>query len=96
MLTETRLLESQGRDAEALEVLRQRFLNDWPLASRVLWIMERARLAGRLGQPEPALRDYRFVTRVWANADPELQPVVKEARDAVVRLDGRGMPSAAD
>jgi serine/threonine-protein kinase len=88
VLTRAKLLESQGRDAEALEVLRQRFLNDWPFASRVLWIMERARLADRLGQPESALRDYRFVTRVWANADPELQPVVQEAEDAVSRLGG--------
>jgi hypothetical protein len=83
-----RLLESQGRHAEALEVLQSRFLNDWPLASRILWIMERARLADRLGQAEPALRDYRFVTRVWAHADPELQPVVEEAEAAAFRLGG--------
>jgi hypothetical protein len=49
--------------------------------------MERARLADRLGQPEPALRDYRFVTRVWASADAELQPVVEEAAAAVQRLE---------
>jgi serine/threonine-protein kinase len=87
VLTRAKLLESQGRDAEALEVLQARFLNDWPLASRVLWIMERARLADRLGQPEPALRDYRFVTRVWASADAELQPVVEEAHAAALRLE---------
>jgi len=88
VLTRARLLESQGRGAEALEVLQQRFLNDWPLASRVTWIMERARLADRLGQTETALRDYRFVSRVWANGDPEVQPVVREAEAAVRRLGG--------
>lgn len=50
--------------------------------------MERARLEERLGPPELALRDYRFVTRVWALADPELQPVVRKAADAVDRLGG--------
>gem|GEM_PF-2629344 len=42
------------------------------------------------------MRDYRFVTRVWAHADPELQPVVREADEAVVRLAGRGAESRAD
>jgi hypothetical protein len=83
-----RLLEAVGRDAEALEVLQSRYINDWPLASRVIWIMERARLADRLGQTEPALRDYRFVSQVWADADPELQPIVREAETAALRLGG--------
>ncbi len=88
VLYRARLLEAVGRDAEALEVLQSRFINDWPLASRVIWIMERARLAERLGQTEPALRDYRFVSQVWADADPELQPIVEEAEAAVLRLGG--------
>ena len=60
----------------------------WPLASRVTWILERARLADRLGQTETALRDYRFVSQVWADAVPELQPIVREAEEAVARLGG--------
>lgn len=43
-------------------------------------------LADRLEQTEPALRDYRFVSQVWADADPELQPIVEEAEEAVSRL----------
>jgi hypothetical protein len=86
VLVRARLLKAVGREAEALEVLRSRFLNDWPLASRVMWVLERARLAEQLGQTESALRDYRFVTRVWAHADPELQSLVSEAEAAVVRL----------
>ena len=86
VLYRARLLEAVGRDAEALEVLQSRFINDWPLASRVIWIMERARLADRLGQTEPALRDCRFVSQVWADADPELQPIVREAETAALRL----------
>ena len=88
VLARASLLKNVGRPEEALEVLQSRFLNDWPLASRVLWILERARLAEQLGRTEPALRDYQFVTRVWANADPELQPVVSEAEEAVLRLGG--------
>jgi len=88
VLVRARLLNSVGRDAEALEVLQGRFINDWPLASRVIWIMERARLADRFGQTESALRDYRFVSQVWANADPELQPIVEEAEAAVLRIGG--------
>jgi DNA-binding SARP family transcriptional activator/TolB-like protein len=87
VLVHSRLLAAKGSPAEALEVLQSRFLNDWPLASRVVWILERARLAEQLGQPEQALRDYRFVTRVWARADPELQPRVREAGAAVRRLE---------
>jgi hypothetical protein len=88
ILVRARLLESRERDAEALKVLQHRFLNDWPLASRVVWVMERARLEEKLGHPEPALRDYRFVTRVWVHADPDLESIVREAEDAVRRLGG--------
>lgn len=88
VLVRARVLVAVGRDAEALEVLQGRFINDWPLASRVIWIMERARLADRLGQTEPALRDYRFVSQVWADADTELQPTVREAETAALRLGG--------
>ncbi len=88
VLVRARLLVAVGREAEALEVLQGRYINDWPLASRVMWIMERARLADRLGQNESALRDYRFVSQVWADADPELQPIVREAEGAVTRLGG--------
>jgi hypothetical protein len=42
----------------------------------------------RLGQTEQALRDYRFVSQVWADADPELQPIVREAEEAVALLGG--------
>jgi hypothetical protein len=86
VLVRARLLDAVDRDSEALEVLQSRYINDWPLASRVIWIMERARLADRLGQTETALRDYRFVSQVWADADPELQPMVREAEEAVLRL----------
>jgi hypothetical protein len=88
VLVRARLLDAVDRDSEALEVLQSRYINDWPLVSRVIWMMERARLADRLGQKEQALRDYRFVGQVWADADPELQPIVREAEEAVKRLGG--------
>jgi len=87
-IVHARLLKATGRKAEALKVLQDRFVNDWPLASRVVWVLERARLAEQVGEAEQAIRDYRFVTRVWTHADPELQPSVREAESAVLRLGG--------
>ncbi|MCK5449185.1 MAG: hypothetical protein KAJ43_13625, partial [Gemmatimonadetes bacterium] len=83
-----RLLRALGRDREAFDVLMARFPNDWSLASRVVWILERARVADSVGERDQALRDYRFITKVWLYADPEFQPVVAEAREAVARLEG--------
>ncbi len=82
-----RLLRALGRDREAFDVLMARFPNDWSLASRVVWILERARVADSVGERDQALRDYRFITKVWLYADPEFQPVVVEAWEAVARLE---------
>ena len=90
IVNRARLLIAAGRENEAHELLRHRTPNDWPLASRVVWALERARLAERLGNTDLALRDYLFVTRVWRHADPELQPYVAEAAAGVERLRLRG------
>jgi hypothetical protein len=48
--------------------------------------MERARAFDRVGRRTEAARDYAFVTEAWRGADPELQPVVRAAREALTRL----------
>ena len=48
--------------------------------------LERGRVAERLGEREKAIESYRFVTEAWRRADPELQPYVGEAREALARL----------
>jgi hypothetical protein len=43
-------------------------------------------VAERMGDREKAARDYQYVVAVWRHADPELQPYVTEAREALTRL----------
>jgi hypothetical protein len=42
-----------------------------------------------MGDRRTAAKYYRFVAQAWLHADPELQPVVAEARAAITRLDGK-------
>lgn len=51
-----------------------------------LWMLLRARVAERTGDPVTAIASYRFVRDVWVRADPVLQPYVAEARAALTRL----------
>ncbi len=86
VIIKSRLLAASGRVEEASAELERPFLQDWPLTSRVVWRLERARLSERLGRSEDARRDYRFVSEVWRYADPELKPYVEEAKAALERL----------
>jgi hypothetical protein len=54
--------------------------------SEILWTLERARVAERLGDRETAARDYQYVADVWRRADAPLQPYVAEAREALLRV----------
>jgi serine/threonine-protein kinase len=84
-LIEARLLASQGRARQAGEVLD---LWVWraegPLY--VLGMLDRARIAESLGEREKAMQSYLFVVDVWRRPDPELQPFVVEARNALTRM----------
>ncbi|HEU4830457.1 MAG TPA: protein kinase [Gemmatimonadales bacterium] len=48
--------------------------------------LELARILERTGRPDEARKEYEFVVYAWRNADPELRPRVREAREAVERL----------
>jgi tetratricopeptide (TPR) repeat protein/TolB-like protein len=48
--------------------------------------LQLARVLEREGRPVEAREAYQFVAYAWRHADPELQPVVNEARQAVARL----------
>jgi hypothetical protein len=84
-LTEARLLASQGRAQQAGEVLD---LWVWKAEGPifVLGVLEQARIAERLGERQKAVDSYQFVVDVWRHADPELQPFVLEARNALTRM----------
>jgi serine/threonine-protein kinase len=88
-LTEARLLEVVDENRRAME-LRDRWaaldpLDRWA-GQEPLVVLERARLAERLGDREKAVKSYQFVANVWRHADPELQRYVGEARSALARL----------
>jgi tetratricopeptide (TPR) repeat protein len=48
--------------------------------------LHRARIAERLGQRDEAVRHYQRVVALWQGADPELQPLVEEARGRLGEL----------
>jgi eukaryotic-like serine/threonine-protein kinase len=84
-LTYARLLEATGRHEAAFALLDPGFPQRHAYPIRPLWTLERARVADRLGEREKAIESYRFITEVWRNADPELQPYVAEAHAALRR-----------
>lgn len=80
--TQFRLLVATGRDAEAAWAWDRLYVHRVPL------MLERARVAERLGDRPGAIKYYRFVVQAWRNADAELQPVVSEARAGLQRMGG--------
>jgi hypothetical protein len=52
----------------------------------VLGVLERGRIAEGLGERQKAIDSYQFVVDVWRRADPQLQPFVVEARNALTRM----------
>ena len=87
--TIVQLLVTAGRYREAAKRLERR----WPGTTGcsngfddVLWTMQRARVFERLGRRSEAAADYAFVADAWRTADLELQPFVRESREALARL----------
>ena len=86
-LFQAQVLAASGRLEEAaVRLERQRVccMAIWAAP----WALERARVNERLGRRDVALDAYRYVAEMWVKADPELQPYVSEARDALRRLAG--------
>ena len=91
-VTTVQLLVATGRDWEA----GQRLARRWPGTSGcsngfddILWTLERGRVFERLGRDREAMVSYQFVADAWRTADPELQPYVRESRDAIARIKAR-------
>jgi hypothetical protein len=84
-LIEARLLTSRGQARQAGAVLDRRIWSGGgPLF--VIGVMERGRIAEGLGDRQKAIDSYQFVADVWRRADPQLQPLVVEARNALTRM----------
>jgi TolB-like protein len=83
------LLVATDRYREAARRLERR----WPGTTAcsngfddVMWTMDRARVLERLGRRREAAAEYAFVAEAWRTADSELQPYVRESREAIARL----------
>jgi serine/threonine-protein kinase len=85
-VTRSRLLAARGDYRQAGEVLEQWRWDAGMMPAFVLATLERGRIAERLGERDKAVESYRFVTEVWHRADPELEPYVAEAREALAKL----------
>jgi hypothetical protein len=88
-LTVAELLIATGRYRDAAERLDRR----WPGTTScgngfddAMWTLERARIHEGVGRRSEPADDYRFIVEIWRRADPELQPYVREAREALTRL----------
>jgi eukaryotic-like serine/threonine-protein kinase len=81
-------LLASGRDDRRAAALLDRWLVDLTVPSAVIWALERARVAERLGERDTAVRGYQYVADVWRHADPELQTYVTEAKQGLARLTG--------
>jgi serine/threonine-protein kinase len=87
-LTIAQLLLDHRRYEEAWRILQAEPAGPSisPTPSIVMWWLLRARAAEALGKRERAVQSYGWVAAMWRNADPELQPYVKEAREGLARL----------
>ena len=83
-LAKARLLLARGRDREALNTVRQ--LYHCPCTLRVALALARGRAAEKIGEKDIAIESYSVVADAWRNADPDLQPLVEEARAGLRRL----------
>jgi eukaryotic-like serine/threonine-protein kinase len=84
-LVYARVLAASGHLREAASLLRDR-PTLLPSAIDVLWALERARVAERLGDRTVARTSYAMVADAWRDADADLKPVAAEARAALQRL----------
>jgi serine/threonine-protein kinase len=82
-----RVLAAAHREREALALV-ERVLPPALVVERVFYRLEGARLNERLGNRDDAIEAYQYVLDAWRHADPELQPIITEARAALARLGG--------
>src|SRR5262249_25160881 len=87
-LLKAHLLAQAGRDREAAVLFDRTPLYNPEdrSASTVLGLLERGRVAERLGDRRKAIECYQLVLDLWRHAAPELRPFLDEARSGLQRL----------
>ncbi len=88
---QARLAVERDRPREALRYYRS--LIQAPPLVRSLGVYRQGEIYEELGQLEQARRAYALFTDVWAEADPELQPLVEHARNRLAALTAEDVAS---
>jgi tetratricopeptide (TPR) repeat protein len=81
-----RALQATGRDAEAEGWYEGLTASPYEVVFRGPSLFHRAQIREAAGDRAAAVRLYRAFVELWRDADPELQPMVDEARAALRRL----------
>jgi serine/threonine-protein kinase len=85
--SDARLLAAKGSLEEASRWLAPTpMFFGWMGAFEVMWRLERARVAERMGKRAQAIADYWYVAHMWQHADSVLLPYVAESKRALERL----------
>jgi tetratricopeptide (TPR) repeat protein len=80
-------LEATGRHEDALQLYGSfKDYNLYDLIYVAPASLARARILEGLGRPSEAVNEYATVVDLWQDCDPELRPLVREARLAMSRL----------
>ncbi len=78
-----------------LDVAEHAFRALWDQRGGAPARMQLAQVLERRGRPAEALEAYRYVAYAWRDADPELQPMADQARQAIRRLSVASSTAAA-
>jgi hypothetical protein len=93
-LVAARLHEERGELAAALAAVRRRWWGQWVDPGYVVYHREEGRLAALAGDTAGAIRAYRRYLTLRGDAEPPLQPRVRQVRTALAALErasaGRG------
>jgi tetratricopeptide (TPR) repeat protein len=81
-----RLYQELGRLRDAERVYRSYVALDETLSIDPLSQRQLGKIYEQLEEIDKALESYEYFVEYWQDADPELQPMVEEARQAIIRL----------
>ncbi len=87
------LLTELGRDEDALAWFASLTQSRQDVAYLALSHLRRAEIRARRGDTADAIAHYRRFVALWRGSDPELQPIVDEARARLVLLGDGGVAS---
>ena len=80
-------LQETGRGEEAIGWFATLESSPYELVFRGPSHLHRAEIYEQSGDAQRAIEHYRAFLALWTDADPELQPMVEQARAALARLE---------